>query len=129
MIETAIISALIPAAIDIGKGLFNGVNQWIVRKAGGVIPTTIAEVVELEKAEIAKLEALAKLDNPSGTPSQWVVDFRACFRYVGALVIIASAVSTLFIPAAATLAPLAWEAASAAFFFVFGERMLLNMKK
>ena len=77
MIIETILAALLPAAIESGK-------QFVQSKLGGVKPTTVDEQIRLDQNEIAKLEALAKLDTPGGTPSQWVIDLRASSRYLGA---------------------------------------------
>ena len=61
LIET-IVGALLPVAVESGKQL---ITKWV----GGVKPTTIDEQIKLDQAEVARLEALARLDTPVGTPS------------------------------------------------------------
>lgn len=117
MIVETIIGALIPAVIEGGKQLL---SKWI----GGVRPTTVDEQIKLDQNEIARIEALARLDTPVGTPSQWVIDLRASARYVGALVVIAVGVSTLYIPVSDEIRTLAIEAANIAFGFLFGSRIV-----
>ena len=133
MLETALIGAVVPAGIDILKTLFGGVSQYITRKAGGVIPTSIDEVIQLENSNVTRLEALAKLDNPFGTPTQWVVDLRASFRYIAAALFVLGFLGNLilatFVPPAAEFVPVTGELAAGAASFIFGERMLLNFKK
>jgi small basic protein len=133
MLETALIGALVPAGIDILKTLFGGISQYITRKAGGVIPTSIDEVIQLENSNVTRLEALAKLDNPFGTPTQWVVDLRASFRYIAAALFVLGFLGNLvlatFVPAAGAFIPVTGELAAGAASFIFGERMLLNFKK
>lgn len=119
MIETALISALAPAAVDALKTLFGGIS----RKVGGL---SVDDEIKLSNANVERLKALATLDNPGGTPSQWVVDLRGSFRYIAAGVFVIGGLSTLFI--APTFAPLGVEAAMAASSFIFGERMLLSLK-
>lgn len=132
MIETALAGVVIPAAVDVAKTLFGGISQWITRKAGGVIPTTIDDVIKLENANVSRLEALSKLDNPFGTPSQWVVDLRASFRYIAAaffvLGFIGNLVLAAYMPLAGTFVPITGELAAGAASFIFGERLLLNFK-
>lgn len=122
LIET-IVGALVPVGAE-------AIKQLVVRFTGGVRPTSIAEQIQLEQSEIAKLEALAKLDNPGGTPSQWVIDIRAASRYVGALAVIAVGIGSLFI---AGITPdvqkIALEAANIAFGFLFGTRITANWSK
>lgn len=132
MIETALAGVVIPAAVDAVKSLIGGVSQWITRKAGGVVPTTIDEVIKLENANVSRLEALSKLDNPFGSPSQWVVDLRASFRYISAGLFVGGFILNLvlasFYPGAAAFVPITGELAAGAASFIFGERLLLNFK-
>lgn len=119
MIETAIISALLPAGIDAVKGLFTAASQkWI--------GLTVDDQIKLDNANVERLKALAALDDPHGTPSQWVVDLRASFRYIACALFIVGGLSTIFV--APALAPLGLEAATAASSFIFGERMMLSLK-
>lgn len=120
-IETMILSAILPAAID-------GVKNLINKFTGSVKPRTVDEQIKLDDANIKRLEAMAKLDNPYGTPSQWVIDLRASFRYIAAGIVILSAGAALFIPGLSeALVMLAFEAAGIAFSFVFGERLYLGL--
>lgn len=122
MILETIIGALVPVGVE-------GIKQLINRFTGGVKPTTIAEQIELEKVDISRIEALAKLDNPSGTPSQWVIDLRASARYIGALFVIFVGISTLFLNIPAEIQRIAIEAANIAFGFLFGTRIMANLKR
>lgn len=122
MILETLIGALIPVGID-------GVKQMFTRFAGGVKPTTVAEQLQLEEFEIKRMEALAKLDNPYGHPSQWVVDLRASSRYIGALVVIAVGLSTLYLSVDPFVQRIGLEAANIAFGFLFGSRIMANLKK
>lgn len=120
MIETAIISALLPAGVEAVKTLFGGIS----RKVGGL---SVDDEIKLSDANVKRIEALANLDNPHGTPSQWVVDLRGSFRYIACGVIVAGGFGVAaFVPA---VAPLGIEAAISASSFIFGERMLLSLKK
>jgi hypothetical protein len=122
MILETIIGALVPVGVD-------GIKQLITRFAGGVKPTTIAEQIQLDQSEINRIEAIAKLDNPYGTPSQWVVDLRASSRYIGALVVIAVGLSTLYLPVDPFVQRIGLEAANIAFGFLFGSRIMANLKR
>lgn len=122
LIET-IIGAVLPSVVEAGK-------QWVSTKLGGVKATTVDEQIKLDKNEIEKLEALAKLDNPGGTPSQWVIDLRASSRYIAAFVVIISGLviaTTTAVPEVVQLAGL--EAANIAFGFLFGSRIQLGIRK
>jgi hypothetical protein len=122
MILETIIGALVPVGVEGIKQLFGKIN-------GGVRPTTVAEQIELDKSEIHRLEALSKLDNPFGQPSQWVVDLRASSRYIGALVVILVGLSTLYMPVDPFVQRIGLEAANIAFGFLFGSRIMANLKK
>ena len=122
MIIESIIGALVPVGVD-------GIKQLITKWAGGVKPVTIEEQIKLDQSEIARIEALAKLDNPGGTPSQWVVDLRASSRYVGALVVIGVGLSTLYFSETEYIQRIGLEAANIAFGFLFGARIMANLKK
>ena len=122
MLLETIISALVPIGVA-------GIKQVIGKLTGGVKAVTVEDQIKLDEAEIRRLEAVAKLDTPIGQPSQWVVDLRASARYVGALLVIAVGVSTLYIPVDVTIQALALEAANIAFGFLFGSRIIAGFKK
>jgi hypothetical protein len=122
MIIESIIGALVPVGVE-------GIKQIINRFTGGVKPTTVAEQVELEKIDISRIEAIAKLDAPAGTPSQWVIDLRASARYIGALFVIAVGISTLFLNVPAEIQRIGIEASNIAFGFLFGSRIMANLKR
>lgn len=119
-----IIESLLGALIPIGaEALKQGVSKWI----GGIKPATIDEQIKLEQSEISRIEALAKLDTPIGQPSQWVIDLRASARYIGALVVIACGIGTLYVPGIdVAIRTIALEAANIAFGFLFGSRIVTN---
>lgn len=123
MLVETIVGALVPVGAE-------AIKQLIARFTGGVRPTTIAEQLQLDQSEISRLQALAALDNPGGTPSQWVIDLRASSRYIGALGVIAVGIGSVFI---ADLTPevknIALQAANIAFGFLFGTRITANWTK
>lgn len=122
MLLETVIGALVPVGIE-------GMKQLITRFTGGVRATTVAEEIQLQEADIKRLEAIAALDDPHGTPSQWVVDLRASSRYIGALVVIISGITTLYIPnMPKEVVEVALEASGACFGFLFGQRILINRK-
>lgn len=123
MILESILAALVPVAAE-------SVKQLVVRWTGGVKPATVDETIRLMKAESDRLTALAALDQPGGTPSQWVVDLRASARYVGALSVIAVGIGSLYVaelPEPVRITAL--EAANIAFGFLFGSRLASNWGK
>lgn len=134
ILETLVIAGL-PAVLD------------IVKSAGGALSRkflglSVDDQIKLEEAGVRKLEALAKLENPYGTPSGWVVDLRASFRYIAAGVLIggglalagyggyeyAQAVDDAGRELADGIVALGMETAGAPFFFIFGEKMWQGIK-
>lgn len=123
MLLTTLLSALIPVGVE-------GIKQGINVITGGVKPTTVAEQIQLEEQDIKRLEAVAALDNPGGTPSQWVVDLRASARYIAAFVVIGGGITSAFVPEIdLAVKALALEAANIAFGFLFGARITAKFVK
>ena len=117
-----LLPAVLPAAIDAVKSLFGGLG----RKIGGL---SVDDEIKLEMAGVEKLKALSDLDTPVGTPSQWVVDLRASFRYISAGVsILVGAYLAYRFQASPEALELAGSLIAAPFSFIFGERLYLGMK-
>lgn len=122
MLLEMMLPALLPSVIDAAKSLFGGLG----RKIGGL---SVDDEVKLETAGVEKLKALSALDTPTGTPSQWVVDLRASFRYIAAGVsILVGAYLGYKFAAVPDALELAGQLISAPFAFVFGERLYFGMK-
>lgn len=120
---TTLLSALVPVGVE-------GIKQAINAKLGGVKPTTVAEQIQLDDQDIRRMETIAKLDNPGGTPSQWVVDLRGSARYLAAFLVIGGGIALALVPAVPVAVQLVGlEAANIAFGFLFGQRIVSNMKK
>lgn len=117
MIEV-LLPALLPSLIDAAKGLFGGLG----RRIGGL---SVDDEIKLENAGIEKLKALASLDTPVGSPSQWVVDLRASFRYVAAGV---SMGVGGYLGINGGDPELVGVLIGAPYAFIFGERLYLGMK-
>ena len=117
-----IIAALLPIGID-------GVKQIIGRFTGGEVKASnVAEQIQLEDSQVKKLTALAALDNPYGTPSQWVIDLRGSFRYVAALAIILVGFGVQFFPTVdPVLLATVLDFAGMTFSFIFGDRVRLAL--
>lgn len=122
MIIESIIGALVPVGVE-------GVKQLMTNFFGGVKATSIDDQIKLDANEIEKIKAIAELDKPIGQPSQWVVDLRASARYIGALAVIVVGISTLYAPVDVRIQAIALEAANIAFGFLFGSRIVANLKK
>jgi hypothetical protein len=118
MIIESILGALVPIGAE-------AIKQGVSKLFGGVKPATIDEQIKLDQSEIARLEALVKLDTPVGQPSQWVIDLRASARYIGALAVIATGIGTLYVTGLdPAVKMVALEAANIAFGFLFGSRIV-----
>jgi len=122
VIAETIIGALVPVGVE-------GIKQVVARFFGGVRATTIDEQIKLDENEIKRIEALARLDTPIGTPSQWVVDLRASARYVGALAVIAVGIITILTGTDAKVQEIALQAANISFGFLFGSRIVTGWQK
>ncbi len=133
-LETVLL-ALVPAGLD----LLTGIGGALSRKFLGL---SVEDQIKLENAQVNKLEALAKLENPYGTPSLWVVNLRASFRYIAAGFLIvagaalmayggyeyAQAIDDAGRTIADGIVALGAETAGAPFFFIFGEKMWQGVK-
>lgn len=119
MVLETIIGALVPVGVE-------GIKQMLGRFFGGVRATTIEEQIKLDQNDIERLKAVAALDTPIGTPSQWVVDLRASARYIGALVVIGVGITSLYVTIPKEVQIIALEAANIAFGFLFGTRIVSN---
>ena len=122
MILETILAALVPVGVE-------GIKQVISKFTGGVRPASVEEQIRLNDSEVNKLNAIAAMDNPFGTPSQWVVDLRAASRYIGALLVIAVGVTSIYLPVDDYTKGIALEAANIAFGFLFGSRIMANLQK
>jgi len=120
---TTLLSALIPVGVE-------GIKQGITALTGGVKPTTVAEQIQLDEQDIRRMETIAKLDNPGGTPSQWVVDLRGSARYLASFAVILGGVGLAFVEGIdPTVKLIGLEGANIAFGFLFGQRIVTNFKK
>ena len=116
MLLTTLLSSLLPIGAE-------AVKQVVVQKFGGVKPATIDEQIKLDNADVERMKVVAALDNPGGTPSQWVIDLRASSRYIAAWACIAIGSYML---TQSVLATVGAELVSVAFGFLFGTRLVAN---
>lgn len=119
LIET-VVASLIPIAAE---GIKQGFGKLF---GGGVKPVTIEDQIKLDTSDIEKAKAIASLDNPVGTPSQWVIDLRASSRYIAAWACIFIGSYMITMP---TLVTNGSELVSVAFGFLFGTRIVAGWKK
>lgn len=121
LLLNTVISALVPVGVE-------GVKKVIENKFGSptVNPQTVAEKIQLDESEVKRLEAIAKLDQPGGTPSQWVVDLRAASRYVAAFIVLLGGFGLLaWVQLEAAVALIVLDAMGIVFGFLFGSRFLV----
>lgn len=116
-----VLSALLPAAAD---GL-----RALVARIGGANPRTVEEAVALTDAQTRRLEALAKLDAPAGPIAQWVSNLRASSRYIACGALIANAIGQAALGSDPAGVALSVELGQAAFAFLFGDRVYVNLKR
>jgi hypothetical protein len=112
-----LLPAILPALIDGFKNLAGGIS----RKVGGL---SVDDQLKMQAGDIEKLKALALLDEVKGTPSQWVVDLRASFRYLAAGF---SIFGGLFLLAKNIQPDIAAQFVAAPFAFIFGERLYMGL--
>lgn len=124
MLTGLLASVAVPILVDFLKTS----APTVTRKLFGV---SVDEQIKIENATISRLEALAKLDAPSGTPSQWVIDLRASFRYLAAAGLILGGLVVVYmgvVAAAPEILGVGIEMATSPFGFIFGERLVLSYK-
>ncbi|NDB59682.1 hypothetical protein EB001_14735 [bacterium] len=120
-----ILPALVPAFTDGVRGLF----AKITGGAGGQ-PQNMQERIQLIEAETERLKALAQLDAPNGEPSKWIIDLRACYRYVIVTFILVATIVVVYSPSVpATIVGVFLDMTGACMSFIIGERMYLAIKK
>lgn len=121
---TTILPALVPAIADGVRGIFARFTN-----SAGAAPQNVAERISLMQAEVARLEALAKLDNPAGEVSRWVADLRGSFRYVCVGGVIAATLGAVFVGIDPAALAVLLDLAGASMSFIIGERMYLGLRK
>lgn len=128
-----LLTTLLPALIP---GLSDGIRA-IIRRIGGPEasePANVEEKIKLQDADTKRLEAIAKLDTLTGTPSQWVIDLRGAFRYVAAGFVLFWTFSAMIYIAVTQpdLRPIilsaSFDLGQSAFFFAFGDRVYRTLK-
>lgn len=124
MLETMLLSAGLPILVDFMKSAGGAISRKF-------IGLSVDDQLKIEAAEAEKLKALGALDDPHGTPSQWVIDLRGSFRYIfsGLLVVVGAMLAAYgcskdfadFVEAGLQLA-------TAPLGFILGEKLILNFK-
>lgn len=124
MLESLLISTGLPILLDLVKGAGGAISRK-------VLGLSVDDQVKLDNAQIERVKALAELDNPHGTPSQWVIDTRGAFRYIAAAGLVLSGIAVALYGASQAnqeTLTLGIELAASPFGFIFGERLVLSYK-
>jgi hypothetical protein len=123
-ITTTLIAAGLPALVELIKGAGGAISRnWL--------GMSVDDQIKVWGAEVERLKALAGLDTPVGTPSQWVVDLRASFRYVSAAALILGGLTTIaggLYMQDEDVVNIGIQLAGFPFGFLFGERMTIALK-
>lgn len=109
--------------------LVEGFKSMVVKWTGGVQPKSIDDVAKLADIDVRRLEAIAKLDTPVGTPSQWVIDYRAIFRYFAVTLIWFFTGISIVAQAPMEVTEMLLSLAGMTLSFIIGERMMLNFNR
>jgi hypothetical protein len=120
---TTLLPALLPAVGDGVRGLFAKFTG-----SAGADPQNVDEKIKLMQAETDKLKALAEIDKPTGKASLWVTNLRESARYIAVYVVIANGFLQSFFNPNPEVVVLSLELASSGFFFLFGDRVYVNLK-
>jgi len=124
MLSSLLVSTGLPIVLD------------LIKSAGGAISRrwlglSVDEQIKLDSANVERLKALSLLDNPYGTPSQWVVDLRGAFRYIAAGMLVFGGLGLSGFGAYVAdpdFIAAGLELAASPFGFIFGERLVLSYK-
>ena len=123
MILEALIPALLPAAADGVRGLFNRLTG-----GAGAKPANVSEVVTLMEADTNRLKVVAEIDK-AGDISQWVANIRALQRPVASIGIIAGYLVAVITGADAEVTLDLSQYAQMVTFYLFGDRTYSYFKK
>lgn len=121
-------SFLASVGIPILTDFFKSSAPAVSRKLFG---ESVDDTVKLGQLEISRLDSLSKLDNPYGTPSQWVINLRGSFRYVASAMLILGGLGLAAYGAStgnAVLIASGLDLALSPSGFILGERMVLSYK-
>lgn len=117
-----LLTVFAPVVMDGAKAL---IGKWTDNKPA---ITSAEDYLKIQDADIRKLEAIAKLDAPSGETYKWVSAIRSMQRPVVVMVVLLVWVFAIFFVTDAERLNLVSNLASAVFFYLFGERGLGYIK-
>lgn len=121
---TTLLPALLPA---VGDGIKTVINKFTGNNPR--MPQSIDEVVKLMAAQTERLRALAELDKPSGEISKWVANLRASSRYIAVFVLILNAVAQGIWGVDDQVIASSQQMGQSGFFFLFGDRVYMHLRK
>jgi hypothetical protein len=126
LLLTTLLPALLPVGIDALKA---GVNR--ITDNAGAAPSNFQERMSFEEFQLKKLQALAEMDKPQGQISMWVADLRASARYIAVFLILGvwASITAFNLPLDTQEYELLAALAQSAFFFLFGDRIYMGLKK
>lgn len=112
-----ILAALLPT-------LQYGATKIIDKYTGGPSPSSAEEALKLKQADVAQLEALAKLDNADGA-SRWVTNVRAMMRPLAVTAVLG--MWSFYAFKMGITAMDMQNMASAVMFYLFGDRLTMTL--
>ena len=124
MFLEALIPALLPAATDGVRALFNKFTG-----GAGAAPANVEEVVTLMQAETDRLQALAQIDSAASNVHAWVNDVRALQRPVAAAMIIGGYLASFWLATDQGITENHGTYAQMVTFYLFGDRSYMYMRK
>ena len=118
-----VMTALLPIAQD-------GIRAVINRFTGGAgaQPANAEEAIRLIESETKRLEAIARIDTPTGQVSEWVNNVRALQRPVAAAMILIAYWFTLVGIVGVEIQVTVANLTSSVVFYLFGDRTVMYMR-
>lgn len=124
LLLTTVLPALLPA---VGDGIKAGINK--LTGTAPATPQTVEDAIALMQAQTERLRALAELDKPAGAIAPWVANLRASSRYVAVFILILNGIGQAAWGNDPTVINLSLQMAQSGFFFLFGDRVYLHLKR
>lgn len=106
------------------------VNKLINKFTGSPDPQTVDEVIRLHESEVARLEALAKLDKEENV-SRSVANIRALQRPVAVILILMTWIGVMsgLLIVSPNVIQIVADLSGAVIFYLFGERTLMYAQR
>ena len=123
-----LLTLLLPSLVPVFADSIRGLVAKITGTAGSQ-PQNVTEAIALMEAQSKRLQAMAQLDAPIGTVSQWVADLRGSFRYIAVGSIVLATLAGAYVGIEPAALAVLLELTGASMSFIIGERMYLGLKK